>query len=50
MSESSEVVGGGTSAAVAATAPEVSAAPVEEGRGETLLEDAPRETDGSALR
>ena len=48
MSESSEVVGGGTS--VAATAPEVSAAPVEEGGGRTLLEDAPQETEGSALR
>ena len=48
MSESSEVVGGGTS--VAATAPEVSTAPIEEGGGGTLLEDAPRETEGSALR
>ena len=49
MSESSEVVDGGTSVAVAVT-PEVSAAPVEEGGGGTLLEDAPRETKGSALR
>ena len=48
MSESSEVVSGGTSVAVAA--PEVSAAPIEEGGGGTLLEDAPRETEGSALR
>ena len=48
MSESSEVVGGGTSVAVAAL--EVSVAPVEEGGGGTLLEDAPRETEGSALR
>ena len=48
MSESSEVVGGGTS--VAAVALEVSAAPVEEGRGGTPLEDAPQETEGSALR
>ena len=48
MSESSEVVGGGTS--VAAVALEVSAALVEEGGGRTLLEDAPRETEGSALR
>ena len=40
MSKSSEVVGGGTS--VAAVAPEVSAGPVEEGGGGTLLEDAPR--------
>ena len=49
MSESSEVVGEGTS--VAATAAlEVSAAHVEEGGGGTLLEDAPRETEGSALR
>ena len=46
MSESSEVVGGGTSVA----ALEVSAAPVEEGGGGTQLEDAPRETEGSALR
>ena len=43
MSESSEVVGGGTSVATAAT-------PVEEGGGGTLLEDAPRETERSALR
>ena len=47
MSESSEVVGGGTSAAAV---PEVSAAPVEEGGRGTLLEDAPRKTEGSALR
>ena len=48
MSESSDVVGGGTS--VAAAAPEVAAAAVEdEGRG-TLLEDAPRETEGLALK
>ena len=49
MSESSEVVGGGTLVAVAAT-PEVSVAPVEEGGGGILLEDAPRETEGSTLR
>ena len=48
MSESSEVVDGGTS--VAAAAPEVAAAPVEDEEGGTLLEDAPRETEGSALR
>ena len=48
MSESSEVVSGGTS--VAATAPKVLVAPVEEGGGVTLLEDAPRETEGSTLR
>ena len=48
MSESSDVVGGGTS--IAAAAPEVSAAPVKEGEGGTLLEDAPREIEGSALR
>ena len=48
MSESSEVVSGGT--LVAVTAPEVSAAPVEEGGGGTLLEDAPRETEGSTLK
>ena len=50
MSESSEVVGGGTSTAIATAAPEVSAAPVEEGEGGALLEDAPQETEGSALR
>ena len=48
MSESAEVVGGGTS--VAAAVPEVSAAPVEVGEGGTLLDDAPRETEGSALK
>ena len=48
MSESSDVVGGLTLVTVAA--PEVSAAPVEKGGGGTLLEDAPRETEGSALR
>ena len=48
MFESSEVVSGGTS--VAAAAPEVSAAPVEKEGGGTLLEDAPRETEGSARR
>ena len=48
MSGSFEVVDGGTS--VVAAAPEVSAAPIEEGGGGTLLEDAPRETEGSALR
>ena len=48
MSESFDIVDGGTS--VAAVAPEVSAAPVEEGGGGTLLEDAPRETEGSALK
>ena len=49
MSESFEVVGGGTSV-VATAAPEVSTAPVEEGGRGTPLEDAPRETEGSALR
>ena len=48
MSESSKVVGGGTS--IAAAAPEVSTAPIEEGGGGTLLEDAPREIEGLALR
>ena len=48
MSESFDLVGGGTS--IAAATPEVSAAPVKEGGGGTLLEDAPREIDGSALR
>ena len=50
MSESSEVISGGTSATVAATTPEVSAVPVEEGGGGTLLEDVPWETEGSTLR
>ena len=49
MSESSEVVSGGTSVATVA-APEVSVAPIEEGGGGTLLDDAPRETKGSAFR
>ena len=48
MSESFEVVDARTS--VAAAPPEVSAAPVEEGGRGTLLEDAPQETEGSALR
>ena len=48
MSESFEVVGSGTS--VVAAPPEVSAAPVEEGGMGTPLEDAPQETEGSALR
>ena len=52
MSESSELVGGETlvAAAAPAPAPKVSATLVEEGGGGTLLEDAPRETEGSALR
>ena len=48
MSESSEVVGGGTS--IAAAAPEVSVALVEEGGEGTLLEDTPRKTEESAFR
>ena len=48
MSESTDVVGGGTS--VATAAPEVSAAPVEEGGRGTPLEDAPQETEGSVFR
>ena len=49
MSESSEVVGGGTSAS--ASAPEVSAAaiPVEEGEGGTPLDDAPLGREGATL-
>ena len=48
MSESSEVVGRGTSAAAT---PEVSAAaPVEEGGGGTLLKDAPQGPEGSTLK
>ena len=50
MSESSEVVDGGTSVAAAPPPPKVSTASVEEGRDGTLLEDAPRETEGSAFR
>ena len=42
MFESSEVVSGGTSVAAVA--------PIEEGGGGTLLEDAPQETERSALR
>ena len=42
MSELSEVFGGGTSVAAAP--------PVEEGGGGTLLEDAPQEIEGSALK
>ena len=50
MSKSSEVVGGGTLAATAAAVPEVSvAALVEEGRGGTPLEDAPRGPEGSQV-
>ena len=48
MSESSEVVGGGTS--IAAAVPEVSATHVEEGGEGTPLEDVPRKTKGSALK
>ena len=48
MSESSEVVSGGTS--VAAAVPEVSAAPVEDGGGGTVLEDAPQEPEGPTLK
>ena len=50
MSESFEVVGGGTSIAAAPPPPEVSAAPIEEGERGTPLEDAPQETEGSALK
>ena len=51
MSESSEVVSGGTSASVAVTS-DVSAAstPVEEGVGGTTSEDAPIGHDGSTLK
>ena len=49
MSESSEVVGKGTLVA-AVVALEVSAALVEKGGGGTPLEDAPQETEGSALK
>ena len=50
MSESSEVVSGGTSTTATAIAPEISAAPIEEGGRGTLLEDAPQGTEGSALK
>ena len=59
MSESSEVVGGGTSASAAAapdvsaaSAPDVSAAsaPVEEGGGGTTLDDAPLGCEGATLK
>ena len=51
MSESSEVVSGGTSALVA-VASDVSAAstPVEEGVGGTASEDAPLGHEGSTLK
>ena len=51
MSESSEVVGGGTSVAAVAT-PEVSAlaTPIEEGGGGTSLEDASQGLEGLALK
>ena len=49
MSESFEVGGGGTLVA-AGPPPEVSAAPIEEGERGTPLEDAPQETEGSALK
>ena len=50
MSESSKVVGGGTS--TAAAAPEVSTAstPVEEGGEGTSPEDAPLGPEGSTLK
>ena len=50
MSESSEVVGGGTSAAATTPAPEVSATLVEDGRGGTTPEDAPLGPEGSTLK
>ena len=51
MTESSEVVSGGTSASVAATldASAVSA-PVEEGEGGTTPKDAPLGREGSILK
>ena len=47
MSESSEVVSGGMSAALP---PEVSVALIEEGGGGTLVEDALQEPEGSAFK
>ena len=44
MSESSKIVGEGTSIATTAP-PEVSVAPIEKGGGGTLLEYAPQETE-----
>ena len=51
MSESSEVVGGGTSASAAAT-PDVSAAlaPIEEGGRGTVLDYAPLGREGATLK
>ena len=51
MSESSEVVSGGTSES-AATPPDVSAtsAPVEEGEGGTVPDDAPLGREGATLK
>ena len=50
MSESSEVVGGGTSESTA-TAPDASAVstPIEEGGGGTTPEDAPLGREGSTV-
>ena len=51
MSESSEVVGGGTSAsAVAISDASVVSAPVEEGGRGTTPEDAPLGREGSTLK
>ena len=52
MSESSEVVGGGTSPSAVAAAPDVSAvsAHVEEGEGGTTLDDAPLGCVGPTLK
>ena len=49
MSESFEVVGGGTLAS-AAPAPDDSEAPVEEGGGKTTPENAPQGHEGSTLK
>ena len=50
MSKSFEVVGGGTSASIAATLDALAAsAPVEEGGGGTTPEDAPLGRVGSTL-
>ncbi len=49
MSESFEVVGGGTSAS-AAPAPDVSVAPIEEGGGKTTPENAPQGHERSTLK
>ena len=49
MSETSEAVGGGTSASAAALEVSAAAVPVEEGEGGTLLDYAPLVRGGATL-